>query len=166
MSQEILRASLKRALTGEGAHVEAKDVFDGLDWKIAGSQPEGAPHSIFQLLNHLVYWQDWVVKWLDGEKPPIPEHAAGSWPGALGPESASDWEETVRQFVEGLEHLSRQADEGELFREGELLTEGDRKTLFEMLQVIASHNSHHLGQVVVLRQMLGAWPPPGGGLTW
>jgi uncharacterized damage-inducible protein DinB len=28
------------------------------------------------------------------------------------------------------------------------------------------HNSHHLGQVVMVRRLLGAWPPPGGGDTW
>jgi hypothetical protein len=35
-----------------------------------------------------------------------------------------------------------------------------------MLQTIGAHNSYHLGQVVQLRQMLGAWPPASGGLTW
>jgi hypothetical protein len=35
-----------------------------------------------------------------------------------------------------------------------------------MLQAIASHNSYHAGQVVALRQILAAWPPPSGGLTW
>ena len=35
-----------------------------------------------------------------------------------------------------------------------------------MLHTIASHNSYHLGQIVLVRQLLGAWPPPGGGLTW
>jgi uncharacterized damage-inducible protein DinB len=28
------------------------------------------------------------------------------------------------------------------------------------------HNSYHLGQVAVLRQALGAWPPPSGRDTW
>ena len=31
---------------------------------------------------------------------------------------------------------------------------------------IANHNAHHLGQVIVLRQMMGQWPPPSGGWTW
>jgi hypothetical protein len=29
-----------------------------------------------------------------------------------------------------------------------------------------AHNGHHLGQVVLMRQMLGAWPPPSGSYTW
>jgi hypothetical protein len=28
------------------------------------------------------------------------------------------------------------------------------------------HSSHHLGQVVTIRQLLGLWPPPAGALTW
>ena len=160
MSQNLLQVSLSRALTGEGSHVEAKDVFDGLDWNVAGRQPEGAPHSILQLLNHLIYWQDWVVSWLDGEDPPIPEHAAGSWPGAPRPEDAIAWDQAVQRFVEGLERLISHV------READLFTEGDGKTRLEMLQTIALHNSYHLGQVVLMRQLLGAWPPPSGGLTW
>ena len=158
--RKILEAALRRALIGEGAHVEAKNVLDGVDWSIVGTRPEGAPHSIFQLLNHLIYWQDWVVSWLDGDDPPIPEHAGGSWLGVEGPENAIAWEKAVRQFVEGLERLSCQVAEADLF------TKADRTSRMEMLHTIASHNGYHLGQVVVLRQMLGAWPPPSGGLTW
>ena len=94
--RKILEASLSRALIGEGAHVEAKNVLDGVEWSIVGTRPEGAPRSIFQLLNHLIYWQDWVVSWLDGKDPSIPEHAGGSWPGAEGPENAIAWEKAVR----------------------------------------------------------------------
>jgi uncharacterized damage-inducible protein DinB len=35
-----------------------------------------------------------------------------------------------------------------------------------MFHTIASHTSHHIGQVVMLRQLLGKWPLPAGGLTW
>jgi uncharacterized damage-inducible protein DinB len=28
------------------------------------------------------------------------------------------------------------------------------------------HNSYHVGQIAMLRRMLGAWPPQSGGDTW
>lgn len=68
----------RRALTGKGAHVEVGEVFSGLDWRAAGRRRQGVPHSLYQLLNHMRFWQDWVVQWLDGEDPPIPAHASGS----------------------------------------------------------------------------------------
>jgi uncharacterized damage-inducible protein DinB len=158
---EVVEKSILHALSGQNkAHAEARRAFEGANWEVAGAKPDGAPHSLFQLLNHLIYWQDWVVNWLDGDDPPLPETAADSWTGSVGPASAEAWEEAVARFVGGVDTLSRRS------QEAELLSKGDGKSRLEMLQTIASHNSYHLGQVVFLRQMLGAWPPPSGGLTW
>lgn len=35
-------------------------------------------------------------------------------------------------------------------------------TLAQLINLI-SHDSYHLGQIVLLRRLLGAWPPPSGG---
>jgi hypothetical protein len=67
--RQILKKMILNALSGKGAHVSVKDAVAGLDWKVSGVQPEGVSHSIFQLLNHMIYWNQWVVKWLAGEKP-------------------------------------------------------------------------------------------------
>jgi uncharacterized damage-inducible protein DinB len=156
---KIVGKALGRALSGKGAHTGTGDVFGGLRWKVAGTQPRGVPHSVFQLLNHMIYWQDWVVKWLDGQTPPIPKHAAGGWPGEVAPASAADWQRAVRRFRTGLKALDRWSREDPLAKRG-------AKSRLEMLQAIASHNSYHVGQVVIVRQMAGTWPPPSGGLTW
>jgi hypothetical protein len=39
-------------------------------------------------------------------------------------------------------------------------------TVREQLESFAAHNAYHLGRVVLLRQLMGSWPPPSGGLTW
>jgi len=36
----------------------------------------------------------------------------------------------------------------------------------DVLVHVATHNAHHLGQVILLRQLLGVWPPPSGSWTW
>ncbi len=158
--RKLLAKTIDNALSGKGAHAATKDLFAGLDWKVAGTRPEGAAHSIFQLLNHLSYWQDWVVKWLDGGDPKVPKHASGGWPGNVSPKSAKEWQRAVRGFRRELDRLARQSREADL-----LATRGEHSRL-GMLQAIASHNSYHAGQVVVLRQMLGKWPPRSGGVTW
>jgi len=157
---KILDRAVRRALAGTGAHVETETVFGELDWKLAGVRPEKAAHSVYELLNHLVYWQEWVVQWLDGKNPPTPKHASGSWPGDKSPSSRKEWNLAVRRFRRGLKLLPRRA------READLFSKGGTKSRLEMLQTIASHNSYHAGQVVMLRQVLGAWPPSSGGLTW
>jgi len=158
--RRVLDKAVGHALSGKGAHVEARGVFTGLHWKVVGIRPKGVSHSVFQLLNHMIYWQDWVVNWLDGQDPPLPGHASGSWAGSPGPASPADWQRAVRRFRSGLEALDHRS------REGDLFAKRGTKSRLEMLQTIASHSSYHAGQVVVLRQMLGKWPPPSGGLTW
>jgi hypothetical protein len=162
--RELLERAIDNALTGTGAHVEMAKAFEGLDWKLAGIRPTRVEHSIFQLLHHILYWQEWAVRWLDGEDPPIPEHASESWPEESAPASPKDWERTLARLHGVLEDLERRAGDSHLFRKQ--ISMGAEKSHLEMLHTIAGHNSYHVGQVVLLRQLLAAWPPPSGGLTW
>ncbi|MGB9106284.1 MAG: DinB family protein [Terriglobales bacterium] len=157
---QVLVKTIRNALSGKGAHVETASAFAGLDWRLAAARPEKASHSVFQLLRHMIYWQDWVVEWLDGQSPATPRHASGSWPTETGPANARDWDRAVRHFRAGLRELNRRMGKPSL------LEKPGSKTRLEMLHAIASHNSYHVGQAVILRRMLGAWPPPSGGLTW
>jgi len=158
--RKVLEKTVGSALSGEGAHVGTKNLFAGLNWKLAGTRPEGVPHSIYQLLNHMIYWQDWVVKWLEGKDPAVPAHASDGWPGGPRPASAKEWQQAVRGFRSRLDRLARQS------READLLATRGKHSRLGMLHAIASHNSYHAGQVVVLRQLLHKWPPPSGGVTW
>ena len=158
-SDELTKV-LRQAITGRGAHVLTAEVFDGLDWQLAGQRPEGAAHTVFQVLGHLVYWDDWVLEWIEAGKPETPEHAAESWPEATGAGSPEAWEELLARYKEGLSAMLRHAAAPDLLRDR------DGKSGLEILQMVASHNSYHAGQVAALRRALGSWPPPGGGATW
>jgi hypothetical protein len=39
-------------------------------------------------------------------------------------------------------------------------------TAREQLENLGAHNAYHFGRIVLLRQLLGAWPPRSGGYTW
>jgi len=163
MSSEtgLLRKILLQALSGRGAHVLVEHALEGLDWQLSGKRPEGVPHSIFQIVNHMIYWQDFSLQWLNGKKPPTPEHAAEGWPGDEGPGTAQEWSKTLNRFQQGLVGFSRWVESEELF-----IDRGSGKTALEIIQMIATHNSYHTGQIASLRRLLGDWPPPSGGATW
>lgn len=157
---EAVRSVLLQALSGRGAHVLVRDGLDGLAWEQAGALPEGGAHSVFQIVNHLVYWQDFALAWIDGDKPETPPHARQSWPGREAPSGEGEWLETASRFLEGLGALEERASGLDL------LEDRGAKTVLEILQLIASHNSYHLGQIAWVRRAEGAWPPPQGGATW
>ena len=39
-------------------------------------------------------------------------------------------------------------------------------TIRDAIVHMGTHNAHHLGQVIILRQVMGLWPPPSGSWTW
>jgi uncharacterized damage-inducible protein DinB len=158
--QGIANSIIDYALTGGDAHVATRTVFDGLDWHTAGARVEGSPHTLYELLNHMIFWQDGVLEWLDGRSPSMPEHASDSWPGPSAPSSRAEWLRTVRRFRSGLTRLERAA------RRVGSARKGGGKSPLEMLAGVAAHNSYHAGQAALLRQLLCDWPPPTGGLTW
>ena len=145
---EIATRSISRALSGQGAHLDPTRVFENLDWKLAGSRPEGVSHSISQVLHHMVFWQDWILQWLDGRR----TSTTGSWRSSP-PMSRREWERSIAQFNAGLAELSRRAREESPFHKS------GRTSRLEMLNTAAAHNSYHAGQVVILRQLLKSWPP-------
>jgi uncharacterized damage-inducible protein DinB len=159
-TRETLTASRQQALTGRGAHVLTLDALDGMPWKLAGDKPPDAPHSVFQIVNHLVYWQDFSLAWIDGERVVTPEHAAESWPGEVAPATEAEWLERVAEFERGLMAFQERIETLDPFEER------GPKTVLEIVQLISSHNSYHVGQICLLRRMVDAWPPPGGGATW
>ena len=158
--RRLVEDAIRDALTGSGAHALTRDVFSGVDWKTAGARLSGAPHSLFQLANHMTYWNEWAVKWLQGRSPATPARAAGSWPGRVAPLSRREWSAAVSRFQRALDALERHIGRG-----GLLTARGGRSRV-GMLHTIASHNSYHAGQAALVRVMLDAWPPPSGGLTW
>jgi uncharacterized damage-inducible protein DinB len=158
----VLTRMLAKGLEGKGAHALSSGSLQGLDWKAAGQKPAGSPHSIFMIVNHTVYWQEFLLARLRGENPTVPAHAADSWPGAEAPETEADWEEAVTQFQEGLKLALAEAEKDP---EGEVVSRPGVARA-ELIDQIANHNTYHLGQVALLRRMLASWPPPCGGDTW
>ena len=146
------------------AHVPALSALDGLTESHAESRLEHAPHSIAEIVMHLAFWQEWFCGRCEGSGDPLPPSAALGWPA---PAPAS-WDAVRARFAAGLERAAALGD-GDTARpispsiEYPPLAE---YTVGDAIGHMAAHNAHHLGQIVLLRQMLGVWPPPSGSYTW
>jgi uncharacterized damage-inducible protein DinB len=150
---------MEMALRGEQAHPDPEKAVAGLDWRTAGERPASAARSIHELLWHVVYWQDLDLAWIRGESPPLPDDIENVWPPAPAPADADEWNALTTRFSAGLaETRDLLAEEDHEAPVPALPGDGKR---IEVMQTIASHLSYHLGQIVMLRRMLGAWPPEG-----
>lgn len=152
--------SVHELLLGRGAYAPMPHLLEGLAPHQLEARPHGVTHSLYDQLWHLVFWQEWELASLRGDPtPPVP-HAAASWP-AEGGERPS-WQALGARFEAGAEALAALA----LAAEGGDVAAERRAAVRAGVGQIVAHTAYHAGQMVLLRQLLGAWPPPRGGDSW
>jgi len=159
------RDTLRELLYGVHSHLHVLHALEGLDPKLAGTRDGGSPHTIHQVLAHMVYWQDIALARMKGEPPPDPATAAEGWEFPAVPQGAGDWEALVASFAEGLRSIESLVADPEYDLDRVVHAKRGTTARKEVFMV-QGHNSYHLGQIVQLRRQLGAWPPPRGGDTW
>jgi uncharacterized damage-inducible protein DinB len=163
--------ALTELLRGRGAHVDPLACVEDLSDELAARQVAGFPHSVGQLVFHMNYWMDYELRRIRGERPAYPTHASESFPSASSPSDRQEWDRLKKQFAGLLADFAALANSSpkEMQRPIETVQEGDRKlagTLAAVLWQMVAHNSYHVGQIAMIRQALGVWPPRGGGDTW
>lgn len=83
-----------------------------------------------------------------------------SWPEHPAPSDEEEWKKTIQHFCDGIDEACHLADTLAI---EEPLDAWPSETPGGLLRNIASHNSYHLGEIVIMRRLNGAWPPPTGG---
>lgn len=161
---------LERVLAGDSAAASPSAILEGLDSELAHRRIEGAPHTIYQELWHIAFWQQVTLDWIRRIETPYPAHASDGFPGERDTETES-WDALRRRFFETNQmaaEATRNATELEhpvrcLSPTGVPVR---TMTVREQLESLGAHNAYHFGRIVLLRQLLHSWPPPSGGNTW
>ena len=154
-----LEMQLQALLAGGQAHADFDKVVEGLPEEMRGVRPERVPYSAWQLLEHLRITQRDILEFCtnrDGAGYKSLAWPAEYWPKKPEPPSARAWEDSVaavRADRDQFETLlkTEQAD---------LVTPfawGDGQNLLREALLIADHTAYHLGEMVLLRRLLGAW---------
>lgn len=155
-NEKALREHIVKLLTKQEAHAD----FDAAvkDWpeKLRGEKPKGADHSAWQLLEHLRIAQWDLLEYAVNPKHESPEFPAGYWPKEAAAPSAKAWDESVESFRHDRKRLAElvMAEKTDLLAK---IPYAGGQTLLRQVLVTADHNAYHIGQLVLLRKMLGAW---------
>jgi uncharacterized damage-inducible protein DinB len=162
---------LAELLHGKGAHADPIACVEDISADVAGRRVAGFPHSIAQLVFHMNYWMSYELRRIRGERPAYPEHNSESFPAAAASVDVGEWDRLRRDLAWFLVQYADLAKSPalELQREIESAHPGDKTvagTTQAVLWQMVAHNSYHTGQIAMIRRVLGAWPPRGGGDTW
>jgi uncharacterized damage-inducible protein DinB len=151
-----LRAQLRRILSWQDAHVGFEKTFEGLAARLRGVRVQGFPHSAWELLEHLRITQRDILDFCRDPNYHEPTWPDDYWPPTPEPPNEQAWEDSIASFRTDRAALEELAtDESiDLFA---TIPHGTGQTYIRELLLVADHNAYHLGQVVVVRQQLGAW---------
>jgi hypothetical protein len=155
-----LREHLLYLLKGGGAHLSFDKAIVGLPADLRGAKPPGLPHTPWRLLEHLRIAQWDILEFSRSAGHVSPRWPDGYWPADDAPPDDRTWDRAVDAFRTDLAAMcALVADPAtDLFAR---IPHGDGQTVLREALLVADHNAYHLGQLVVVRRLLGCWPEKG-----
>jgi len=139
------------ALAGHDAHCPPARVVQGLAHEQAARAGWEGGHSPWELLYHIVFWQELCLRAIAGRRVDWREAEAKGWPSE-DMQATSPWEELCRRFDEGLQEADRLART----RDPQAALDGwGGAPAAKAFMVLVQHNSYHLAQIVDARRALG-----------
>jgi hypothetical protein len=156
---ESLREHLLDLLRGGHAHVDFDRAIAGLPAALRGARAPGLPHTPWRLVEHLRIAQWDILRFATDPHHVSPEFPGGYWPEGDAPPDPAAWDRSVAAFRADLAALmGLVADPGtDLFAP---LPHGQGQTVLREALPAADHNAYHIGQLVAVRRLLGAWHEP------
>lgn len=157
-NDKSLRDHLVNLLTGENAHAGFETAVKDMPAEARGRRPKGAEHSPWEVLEHLRIAQWDILEFTRNPKHVSPDFPSGYWPKSPEPPDAKAWDKSVAAFHHDLNAMAALiADESvDLLKP---LEHGTGQTPTREALVLADHNAYHLGELILLRRVLGAWEP-------
>jgi DinB superfamily len=151
-----LRQHLVKLLKGGEAHATFQDAVANMPQDAAGKIPQGAEHSPWQELEHLRIAQWDILEFAINGKHKSPKWPDEYWPKSPEPPNPKAWEKSVASFEKDHQRLIDLISDSSPDLHAKI-PHGDGQTVLRQALITADHNAYHVGQLVLLRRLLGAW---------
>lgn len=145
--KSVLLDQLKTTHDKENWFVPVSAALEGLTAEQAVWSDGSGNHSVGQLANHLLFWNERQLQKFRGQEP-TPFN--GNNDETFNAFTKEQWEETVKNLnavLTDLEKAIEKADEASL------------KSWAETIANISAHNAYHTGQIIYVRKLQGSWKP-------
>ena len=153
---QSLRNELVSLLEGGNAHVKFDDAIANFPTRLRGQKPAGLPYSAWGLLEHMRLAQSDMLEFSRDPNYESPKWPADYWPQSDAPPNDAAWEKSIKDFRSDLQEMVKLISDPN----SDLHTPfpwGDGQNLLREALQIADHNAYHLGELLVVRRLLGAW---------
>jgi hypothetical protein len=151
-----LRQHILDLLRGGHAHADFETAVKNLTVGLRGKRPKGAEHSPWEILEHLRIAQWDILEFSRDPNHKSPDWPSGYWPASAAPPDAKAWDKSVRAFRRDFGELCAliEDESTDIFAK---IPHGSEQTILREALLVADHNAYHLGELVLVRRLLGAW---------
>jgi uncharacterized damage-inducible protein DinB len=157
-AQDDWRRIVASSLDWEQAHASLDSAIKGLPAGLRGTRPANFPHSTWELLEHIRRTQHDLLDFCRNPKYEELKFPDDYWPATPAPANEAAWKETVDAI-----HRDTAAFAAFTLEDARDLTlkipHGTGQTYLRTVLVAVDHTSYHVGQIIAVRQLIGAWPP-------
>ena len=158
MRDSFPRETLARALGWKDAHATFEDAVADFPVELRGARPAGVPWSAWQLVEHIRIAQRDILEFsLPGEYHEV-KWPDDYWPPTAEPPSADAWDEAVAAVRADRTRLEQFATDPSIDLAALTPHGSGQQTQLRAILLVLDHNAYHIGQLVLLRRLLGAWP--------
>jgi hypothetical protein len=152
-----LREHLVKLLSWEDAHVGFDAAVADLPARLRGTAPAGLPYSPWQLLEHLRITQHDILDFCRNPGYQEMSWPRDYWPRQPTPSAPAAWDRSIEQFRQDRSALEALARDPAVDLEASI-PHGSGQTYLRELLLAADHAAYHIGELIVVRRLLGAWP--------
>lgn len=153
----LLRQQLIGRLRGRGAHMPFEEaVSDFPIERINDAFPNGT-YSAWGLIEHLRIAQFDILDYTRNPEYRHLQWPAEYWPAPEKQASAAEWQATVQAFLDDQAALIALVEDPATDLYAAIPWGGDHTVLREVL-IVCDHNAYHIGELAIMRQVMGAWP--------
>ncbi len=153
-----MREQLATSLDWGDAHADFDRAVEGLAPELRGRRVAGLPHSAWEIVEHLRLAQHDILDFSRNAHYRELNWPDEYWPASPEPPSASAWDESVAAFKRDRKAVKALATDPAIDLSS-AIPHGSGQTYLREVLLVLDHNAYHVGELVLLRRLLGAWPP-------
>lgn len=156
MKKDAVRAEVRNLVHGP-SYMTFDEVVAGFPMEHINTRPLNVPYTPWHLIEHMRIAQRDILEYIKDRDYHLPKWPDDYWPASEAKADAKAWKKTVTGFRRDRAALEKMAANPRVAL-GAPLPYAPQHTYIRELLIVAEHNTYHIGELAILRQVMGAWP--------
>ena len=155
-AEDSLRKHLAALLISKSAHTGFDAAVKAVPPRLRGVQPLSLPYSLWQLLEHVRLAQKDILDFCLNPDYRAPRWPEDYWPTSPIPPTSTSWQQSIAAFRADRRSLERIVDDDAIDLHA-TIPHGQGQTYLREILLVADHTAFHVGEIVIVRRLLGDW---------